>query len=150
MTADHDDDRTRILLLDPPQGLEPVDPRHFHVEEHEMRFPLGVLAYPVHGVGDGPHFITFELEQLPECGADALFVVDNEDAPHEWLRGTASRMYKQSRILSRKPRRGKGTRNADSLRRGLVKRDAAIGNSDIAKIGWYHDRQTIGRKSFWA
>ena len=45
-----------------------------------MRLEPRVLGEPVDRVGDGAHLVALELEQLAERGADALLVVDDEDA----------------------------------------------------------------------
>ena len=80
VSADHDDDRARIALLDLLERLDAVDAGHLHIEEDEIRPLLGVFRQTVHGISDRAHLVTLELEQLPECGADALLVVDDQNA----------------------------------------------------------------------
>ena len=80
VTTDHHDDRGGILLAQLPERLEPVDPRHLHIHEDEMRLEARVLGEAVDGVRHGPHLVALELEQLAERGPNALLVVDDEDA----------------------------------------------------------------------
>ena len=79
MPADHDDDGIRVLLAQTPQRLQAVDPRHLHIQEDEVRMKLRVRRESIHRIGGGLHLVALEFEELPERGADPLFVVDDED-----------------------------------------------------------------------
>ena len=86
MSADHDDDGSGVDLFDLLERLDSVDARHLHIEKHEMRVEPLVLEDAVDGVRHRTHFVTLELEELSECAANALFVIDDEDAPgHGYL-----------------------------------------------------------------
>ena len=78
--ADHHDDGVRILLAQLSQRFEAVDPRHLHIHEDEMGMKARVLREAIHGVTRRAHLEAFELEELAECGADPLLVVDDQDA----------------------------------------------------------------------
>ena len=80
VTTDHHHDGAGVLLLQLAQRLEPVDARHLHVHEDEVRPEPRVLGEPVDRVRDGAHLVALELEKLAERGANPLLVVDDEDA----------------------------------------------------------------------
>jgi hypothetical protein len=80
VSADHHDDRRGIQLTKLLQRFEAVHAAHLHIHEDEVRLPLLILRDAVSGVRDSPNFVTFVFEQLAECSADALLVVDDEDA----------------------------------------------------------------------
>ena len=61
-------------------SAEAVDPRHLHVHEDEVGLESRVLGQAIDRIGDGAHLVSLELEQLTERRADALLVVDDEDA----------------------------------------------------------------------
>ena len=79
VTADHHDDRRRILLANPLERLEPVDAAHLHIHEHQIRMPLLVLRDRVHRVRDRAHFVAVVLEELAERGANSLLVVGDQN-----------------------------------------------------------------------
>jgi hypothetical protein len=80
VAADHHHRRRWVDLLDTPQPFEAIHPGHLHVHEHEVRTPLLVLGNAVGRVACRANLVALELEELAECGPDALLVVDDEDA----------------------------------------------------------------------
>ena len=80
MPGDHDDERGGIALADLLQRLEPVHPRHLHVEKDEVRLPLADRIERLVGARRGAHFVSLELEKLAERGPHALFIIHHQNA----------------------------------------------------------------------
>jgi hypothetical protein len=80
VAGDHDDRGARVELAQAPEGVEAVHPGHLDVEEDEVRAEAVVLRDAFGGARGGADLVAFVLEELAECGADAGFVVDDEDA----------------------------------------------------------------------
>ncbi len=79
--ADHDDDGRGIHLADALERLEPIDARHLHVEEDEVRAPLLERAQRIHGIAHRLHLVPLVLEELAERSSDPLLVVHHQHAP---------------------------------------------------------------------
>ena len=89
VTGDHDYLRVGIELAQLPQRFEPIHPLHLHIQKDEVRPELGIQLQRLPAGRTRPHFDGFVLEQLLQRFADALLVVDHEDAPaHDLLRFT--------------------------------------------------------------
>src|SRR6185312_10374031 len=87
MTRNHHDLRVRVELAQLPQRLEPVHPLHLHVQENEMGPELGVALQRLGSRSARPHLDLLVFEHLRQRLADALFVIDDQDASaHGWLR----------------------------------------------------------------
>ena len=81
VAGDHHHDRLGVDLPQPRQRLDPVHPLHLDVEEDELRADLGIHFERVGAVGGGVHLEALEFENLLQGFADALLVVDDQDAP---------------------------------------------------------------------
>src|SRR5688572_28778941 len=80
--ADHDDRRARVGGFHALERLDPVDAAHFHVEEDELWMPALELGDTVDGVRRRAYVVALELEQLAECRANSLLVVDEDRKAH--------------------------------------------------------------------
>ena len=80
VARDHHHHRLGVGGPQPREGLEPIDPRHLHVEEHEARRPTRVGGERLRAARDGPHLVALVFQQLREGGADPGFVIDHQDA----------------------------------------------------------------------
>src|SRR5687767_3651727 len=80
MTADHDDDRVRIRLLEPLERFQSIDAGHLYVHEDQMGTEPIVLGDRIHGVARRLHFVSLVLEKLAQRLTNPLLVIDHEDA----------------------------------------------------------------------
>src|SRR5207244_12988248 len=80
MTGDHHDLRVRVELAQLPQRLEPVHALHLHVQKNEMGPELGVALQRLGSPGARPHRDLFVFQHLRQRLADALLVIDDQDA----------------------------------------------------------------------
>src|SRR5439155_972923 len=80
VTGDHDHLGVGIELAQLAQRLETVHPLHFHVQEHEVRPKLAVQPQRLATRRARLHLDRFVLEHLFQRLADALLVIDDEDA----------------------------------------------------------------------
>jgi hypothetical protein len=79
VARDHDHLRCRVLLPDVGQRLEPIHPRHLHVEQHQVREELRVRVERG-GTGLlGLHLDTLVLEDLTQRLAHAFLVVHHQN-----------------------------------------------------------------------
>src|SRR5262249_34718908 len=78
-----DRDRARALVLEQLLGDAPaVEPRHHHVEEHDVRSPLARLVQAARAVGglEDVHPLGLEIDAAKE--ADRRLIVDYEHTRH--------------------------------------------------------------------
>ena len=80
MPADHDNRSGWIELADLLERLHAVHAGHLHVKEDEVRTKLLVFFYSPSGIGCGVDFVPLELEELSQCGANPLLIVDDQDS----------------------------------------------------------------------
>ena len=80
MPADHHNRGRWVELTEALQRLHSIHSRHLHVEKNEMGTPLLVLGYSVSRISDGADLVSLELEQLSQCSADSLLIVDDENS----------------------------------------------------------------------
>src|SRR3989475_11507333 len=81
MTGDHHDLRVGVELAQLPQRLEPVHALHLHVQKDEMGPELGVTLQRLGSRGARLHVDLLVFEHLRQRLADALLVIDDQDAP---------------------------------------------------------------------
>ena len=72
-------DGRRIELAQLLERLHPIHARHLHIEKNQMRAPLLVFGNPVGGVCEGVDLVPLVLEELSQCRADSLLIVDDEN-----------------------------------------------------------------------
>ena len=78
--ADHDHDGRGVAFAQSLQRLEPVHPRHLHVQEHQLRLPLLVHAEPLDAGRRRAHFEAFVLQELSQRRTNPLFVIHHQQA----------------------------------------------------------------------
>src|SRR5581483_2885749 len=77
-----DDDRDRPLVDDPPGGLDPVEPRHLHVDDRQVRLVLARELDRLEAVPRlGADVVAGILEQPAQIEPDDRLVLCDED-PH--------------------------------------------------------------------
>src|SRR2546430_11516078 len=81
MTGDHHDLRVRVELAQLPQRLEAVHALHLHVQKDEMGPELGIALQRLGSRGARLHVDLLVFEHLRQRLADALLVIDDQDAP---------------------------------------------------------------------
>ncbi len=80
VAADHHHRGGGISLPQALEHLEPVEPRHLHVEEDQLRTEAVVLRDAFGAAARGLHLEALIFEQLAEGLTDSRFVVNDEDA----------------------------------------------------------------------
>jgi hypothetical protein len=80
VAADHHHGCRRIAIAELLERFETVHSRHLHVEKDELRLELFVCREPFSAGRCAPHLVALEFEELRECGANAGFVVDDQNA----------------------------------------------------------------------
>src|SRR3569833_3459403 len=134
VAADHHDDRALIMLLDLLERLHAVDAGHLHVEEDQVGPLLLIFGDAVDSIRDGSHLIAFELEQLAQGGANALLVVDDQDAPGHRYRSSPRRVAPSVRV--------RGDR-VKWLSHVLVQGDLAVRHTNVADIRGERQRHRV-------
>jgi hypothetical protein len=80
VARDHHDLRTGVQIPKARQRLQPIQPRHLHVEKDQVRPELGIEADRLATRRRHPDFEVLVLQDLLQRLANALLVVHNEHA----------------------------------------------------------------------
>src|SRR6266566_4277824 len=99
----HDGDRSgAVLILNLPEHFPPVDVRHHHVEQYEVRLCLRDRRKSFVRAARLTHRVALELEIDPDELANLLVVVDEQDEGTR-LRASAGARAVQERLQIRAP-----------------------------------------------
>ena len=124
----HHHDRDRPLVEDPPRRLDPVEPRHLHVEERDVGLGLARELDRLLAVARlGAHLEAGRLEQPLEVEPDDRLVLGDEDARHAGNTTSARRPPSFSRASSPRSSSRTSARTIESpVPRRLASMPAAV------------------------
>ena len=71
------------FLADPPQDLDPVEPRHDHIQEHGVRRVLLDDLEPLLPAGSDESLMPLALQDFGDDARHIRLIVDDEN-PHDW------------------------------------------------------------------